>query len=54
MAFPTDLAGYPLKAYPYDPRFLLVANYLHTGSVIVRNFKDTPVRFDGSLEVCED
>ncbi|MGH8884723.1 MAG: glycosyltransferase family 2 protein [Egibacteraceae bacterium] len=51
---PTDLAGYPLKAYPYDPRFLLVANYLHTGSVIVRNFKDTPVRFDGSLEVCED
>ncbi len=51
---PADLSGYPLKAYPYDPRFLLVANFLHTGSVIVRSFRDTPVRFDASLTVCED
>jgi len=51
---PRDLAEFPRKAYPYDHRFLLVANYLHTGSVIVRNFKNTPVRFDESLEVCED
>jgi glycosyltransferase involved in cell wall biosynthesis len=53
-ALPADLTGYLLKAYSYDPRFLLVANYLHTGSVIARNFRDTPVRFDASLDVCED
>lgn len=53
-ALPPDLSGFPLKAYPYDHRFLLVANYVHTGSVIVRSFRDTPVRFDESLEVCED
>jgi glycosyltransferase involved in cell wall biosynthesis len=52
--YPIDLADFTLKAYPYDHRVLLVANYLHTGSVIVRNFKNTPVRFDESLEVCED
>jgi hypothetical protein len=33
---------------------LQVANYLHTGSVVVRNFRDTSVRFDESLDVCED
>jgi glycosyltransferase involved in cell wall biosynthesis len=49
-----DLSEFPLKAYPYDYRFLLVANYLHTGSVIVRNFKNTSVRFDETLDVCED
>lgn len=53
-ALPAALGGYPLKAYPYDPGFLLVANYVHTGSVIVRNFRDSPVRFDTSLAVCED
>ena len=51
---PVDLAGYLLKAYPYDYRFLLVANYVHTGSVIVRNFADAPIRFDESLIACED
>lgn len=51
---PQDLTGFPIKAYPYDHRFLLVANFLHTGSVIVRSFTDTPVRFDESLDVCED
>ncbi|GAA4608947.1 hypothetical protein GCM10023195_35590 [Actinoallomurus liliacearum] len=53
-ALPADLSGYRFKAYPYDPRFLMVANYLHTGAVIVRNFRDTKVRFDPALEVCED
>ncbi|MEV4003105.1 glycosyltransferase family A protein [Actinomadura sp. NPDC049753] len=53
-ALPDDLGGYRLKAYPYDPRFLMVANYLHTGSVIVRNFRRTDVRFDPRLDVCED
>ena len=53
-SLPTNLSGYRTKAYPYDPRFLLVANYLHTGSVIVRNFRHTPVRFDPALQVCED
>ena len=51
---PPDLAEFPLKAYPYDHRFLMVANFIHTGSVITRNFGNTPVRFDESLEVCED
>jgi glycosyltransferase involved in cell wall biosynthesis len=51
---PTRLDQFPHKAYAYDRRFLLVANYIHTGSVIVRNFKHTPVRFDESLTVCED
>jgi len=53
-SLPADLSGYRAKAYPYDPRFLLVANYLHTSSVIVRNFRRTPVRFDLALQVCED
>ncbi len=51
---PADLAAFPLKAYPYDHRLLMVANFLHTGSVIVRNFRNTPVRFDEALSVCED
>jgi glycosyltransferase involved in cell wall biosynthesis len=51
---PTDLASFTLKAYAYDPRFLLVANFVHTGSVIVRNFRHAPVRFDETLDVCED
>ncbi len=51
---PPDLAAFPLKAYPYDHRLLMVANFLHTGSVIVRNFRNTPVRFDEALSVCED
>jgi glycosyltransferase involved in cell wall biosynthesis len=51
---PPDLTEFPLKAYPYDRRFLRVANFIHTGSVITRNFRNTPVRFDESLQVCED
>jgi glycosyltransferase involved in cell wall biosynthesis len=51
---PPDPAAFPHKAYPYDQRFLMVANFLHTGSVVVRNFKRTRVRFDEALDVCED
>jgi glycosyltransferase involved in cell wall biosynthesis len=51
---PPDLAPYRLKAYPYDQRMLMVANFLHTGSVIVRNFRNAPVRFSEELDVCED
>jgi len=51
---PADYTKFPRKAYPYDYRFLLVANFIHTGSVITRNFRHTPVRFDEALEVCED
>jgi glycosyltransferase involved in cell wall biosynthesis len=51
---PTDLTTFTLKAYRYDPRVLMVANFVHTGSVIVRNFRHAPIRFDERLEVCED
>ncbi|MGH3784845.1 MAG: glycosyltransferase family 2 protein [Pseudonocardiaceae bacterium] len=42
------------KAYPFNDRFLLVANYIHTGSVVARNFRSSSVRFDESLSHCED
>ncbi|NKY28258.1 glycosyltransferase family 2 protein [Nocardia gamkensis] len=42
------------KSYSFDPRFLLIANYIHTGAVVVENFKDTKVRFDEGLSLCED
>ncbi|HMI98972.1 MAG TPA: glycosyltransferase family A protein [Gaiellaceae bacterium] len=42
------------KAYEFSDRFLLVANFIHTGSVVARNFASTPVRFDETLAVCED
>jgi glycosyltransferase involved in cell wall biosynthesis len=51
---PLDHTQFPLKAYPYDDRFLMVANFIHTGSVITRNFRHTSVRFDEALAVCED
>jgi glycosyltransferase involved in cell wall biosynthesis len=51
---PADTTGFRLKAYPYNRRMLEVANYLHTGSVIVRNFRDTSMRFDERMKVCED
>ncbi|GAB1643553.1 glycosyltransferase family 2 protein [Krasilnikovia sp. MM14-A1259] len=51
VCLPDDVA---VKAYPYDYNVLLVVNYIHTGSVIVRNFRNSGVRFDESLEVCED
>ncbi|MGW2572538.1 glycosyltransferase family 2 protein [Streptomyces sp. NPDC001537] len=51
---PDDLSGATLKAYDFDDDLLLVANYIHTGSVVVRNFRGTDVRFDESLTHCED
>jgi glycosyltransferase involved in cell wall biosynthesis len=50
---PTDLSGFQCKAYPFDPDFLLVVNYIHTGSVVVRN-GGRAMRFDESLSLCED
>jgi glycosyltransferase involved in cell wall biosynthesis len=38
----------------YNRRFLLVANYVHTASAMMRNFRDSPIRFDEELDVCED
>ncbi|MGY2028991.1 glycosyltransferase family 2 protein [Nocardia gipuzkoensis] len=51
---PADWKRMHRKAYAFEPRFLLVANYIHTGSVVVENFRDTRVRFDESLSLCED
>ncbi len=51
---PQDLSGMHTKAYAFDERFLLVANYIHTGSVVVRNFHQAGVRFDETLSHCED
>jgi glycosyltransferase involved in cell wall biosynthesis len=51
---PADLRGATCKRYAFDPRFLLVCNYIHTGALVVRNFRDTSIRFDPSFEVCED
>lgn len=42
------------KEYEYDERFLLIANNIHTGSVVTRNFRDSPVRFQSDLYQCED
>lgn len=44
----------PRKSYPFDDRLLLVANYIHTGSVVTRNFTPTAVRFDEEMTHCED
>jgi glycosyltransferase involved in cell wall biosynthesis len=51
---PTVEPGAYFKAYPFDERFLYIANYIHTGSVVVTNFADTGARFDESLPLCED
>ncbi|MCY0940171.1 MULTISPECIES: glycosyltransferase family 2 protein [Streptomyces] len=48
---PHDL---PRKDYPFDDAFLLAANYIHTGSVVARNFAATTVRFDEQMNHCED
>jgi glycosyltransferase involved in cell wall biosynthesis len=51
---PNDWRTRPRKQYPFNEEFLLVANYVHTGAVVVRNFQDSPVRFDERLSHCED
>lgn len=42
------------KCYPFDDSMLMVANYIHTGSVVVRNFSGSAIRFDEALSHCED
>ncbi|MEO6087470.1 MAG: glycosyltransferase family 2 protein [Umezawaea sp.] len=51
---PAEYESLHRKAYEFTNGFLLVANFLHTGSVVTRNFRDTDLRFDESLPVCED
>lgn len=53
-AVPRCATGLPRKDYTFDDGFLLVANYIHTGSVVARNFASTPVRFDEQMSHCED
>ncbi|MDQ0773032.1 glycosyltransferase involved in cell wall biosynthesis [Streptomyces aurantiacus] len=53
-AVPRTPHGLPRKDYPFNDAFLLVANYIHTGSVVARNFAATPVRFDEAMTHCED
>ncbi|WP_462188757.1 MULTISPECIES: glycosyltransferase family 2 protein [unclassified Frankia] len=51
---PADGAAVLRKGYPFDPGFLLVANFIHTGAVTVRNYTGTSARFDETLQHCED
>lgn len=53
-SLPPDWRRMHRKMYEFDRRFLQVANYIHTGSIVVRNFRDTAARFDESLSHCED
>jgi glycosyltransferase involved in cell wall biosynthesis len=53
-AMPRAAASLPRKDYPFDERFLAVANYIHTGSVVTANFASTTVRFDEQMSHCED
>lgn len=47
-------SGQAYKTYEYDPELLSVVNYIHTSSIVVKNFRDSNVRFDPALTVCED
>ncbi|WP_052711223.1 glycosyltransferase family A protein [Pseudofrankia sp. DC12] len=49
-----DGAAVLRKGYPFDPGFLLVANFIHTGAVTVRNYTGTSAQFDETLQHCED
>ncbi|MFF4735131.1 glycosyltransferase family 2 protein [Streptomyces sp. NPDC001262] len=51
---PRQPEAYQRKDYPFDDAFLMVANYIHTGSVVTRNFTSTSVRFDEGMTHCED
>jgi hypothetical protein len=53
-SLPPDWQRMHRRMYEFERRFLQVANYVHTGSIVVRNFRDTAVRFDESLSHCED
>ncbi|MFE7185229.1 MULTISPECIES: glycosyltransferase family A protein [Streptomyces] len=51
---PRGAHGLPRKDYPFDATFLGVANTIHTGSIVARNPAAGPVRFDETLQHCED
>jgi hypothetical protein len=51
---PRSAATLPRKDYPFDDRYLSVANFIHTGSVVTRNFASSTVRFGEDLAHCED
>ncbi|MFF0546716.1 MULTISPECIES: glycosyltransferase family 2 protein [Nocardia] len=51
---PREVRWLPRKDYEFDARFLLCANYIHTGSLVCRNFTDTGARFTESMAHCED
>jgi hypothetical protein len=53
-SLPADLASLHLKAYDNVADFLLVCDPIHTGSVVARNFRNTPVRSDEAFLHCED
>jgi glycosyltransferase involved in cell wall biosynthesis len=53
-SLPPQLGSLHLKAYDHVPDFLLVADPIHTGSVVTRTFRDTSVRSDESFRWCED
>lgn len=51
---PRDARRLPRKDYEFDSRWLLCANYIHTGSLVCRNFADTTARFTETMAHCED
>lgn len=51
---PRNTRWLPRKDYEFDARFLLCANYIHTGSLVCRNFTDTAARFTDTMSHCED
>jgi glycosyltransferase involved in cell wall biosynthesis len=53
-AVPRSATALPRKDYPFDHCYLMVANYIHTGSVVTRNFASSTVRFDEEMSHCED
>lgn len=53
-AVPRDVSNLPCKDYTFNDDFLLIANYIHTGSIVTRNFADTTARFDEEMTHCED
>ncbi len=42
------------KTYPYCPEYLHIANYIHTGSIVTKNFRNSGIRFDPDFKCCED
>jgi glycosyltransferase involved in cell wall biosynthesis len=53
-SLPEDWARLHRKAYAFDHGFLHIANFIHTGSVVVRNFHREGLRFNPSSSYAED